>query len=115
MFGRVLGRWWLVIVLAFVAAAVGLGTFLPRVAVDASTNLLLDEHDPALTYYSQSRLLWPSDDEFAIVCCRRADWFAPESVALLRELQTDLVPSQAGKDSDVVFLQFLPKFDRWRP
>ncbi|MCE9634994.1 MAG: MMPL family transporter [Planctomycetes bacterium] len=87
---NVVGRTWLVIVVAFLAAAAALGSFLPRLGVDASTSILLDEHDPDLTYYSQSRLLWPSDDEFAIVCCRRTDWFTPESVALLRKVQTDL-------------------------
>ena len=90
MYRRLLDRGWLAIVLAFAAASVGLGMCLPGVTVDASTNLLLDEHDPDLTYYSRTRRLWPSDDEFAIVCCRRADWFTPESLEVLRGLEKDL-------------------------
>jgi predicted RND superfamily exporter protein len=90
MYRRLLERGWIVVVLVFAAAAGVLGTFLPP-TIDASTNLLLDEHDPDLTYYSRSRRQWPSDDEFAIVCCRRADWFTPESLAALRGIQTDLL------------------------
>ena len=93
MYRRLLEHGWLGVVLAFVAAAaVGtvLGVFRPGVTVDASTSLLLDERDPDLTYYSRSRRMWPSDDEFAIVCCRRADWFTPESLQVLRGLQTEL-------------------------
>src|SRR5437868_518261 len=94
MYRRFLERWWWAVVLVFAAASVGLGAFLPDVVVDASTNLLLDEHDPDLTYYSKSRRQWPSDDEFAIVCCRRADWFTPESLALLRGVQTDCLDAK---------------------
>jgi hypothetical protein len=90
MFRRILERGWPAILLAFAAAAAGLGSFLPRVGVDASTNILLDEHDPDLNYYSRSRRLWPSDDEFAIVCCPRADWFTAESLAVLKGIQSDL-------------------------
>ncbi len=90
MYRRLLDRGWLALVLAFAAATFALGTFLPRVTVDASTNLLLDEHDPDLTYYSRSRRLWPSDDEFAIVCCRRPDWFTGDSLGVLRGLEKDL-------------------------
>src|SRR5262245_52676505 len=90
MYRRMLDRGWLAIVLAIAAAVAALGAFLPRVTVDASTSLLLDEHDPDLTYYSRSRRLWPSDDEFAIVCCRRADWFTAESLAVLKGLRADL-------------------------
>src|SRR5437870_1813986 len=96
MFGRFLGRGWCAVVRVITAAAAGLGMVLPRVTVDASTNLLFVEHDPDLTYYSRSRRMWTSDDEFAIVCCRRADWFTPESLALLHEIDADL------KDADVV-------------
>jgi predicted RND superfamily exporter protein len=90
MYRRLLDRGWLAVVLAFAAGAVLLGLHLPRLTVDASTSLLLDEKDPDLTYYSRSRRLWPSDDEFAIVCCTRADWFTPESLAVLRAIQADL-------------------------
>jgi uncharacterized protein len=94
MFRKVLDRWWVVVVLAFAAAAGSLGLFLPRVTIDASTDLLLDKHDRELTYYSKSRRLWPSDDEFAIVCCRRPpsqpDWFTPQALALLRRIETDV-------------------------
>src|SRR5262245_32807045 len=90
MFRRLLERGWVVVLLVFSGSAAVLGTFLPQTTVDASTNLLLDEHDPDLNYYSKSRRQWPSDDEFAIVCCRRADWFTPESLKLLRGLADEL-------------------------
>ncbi len=90
MYRRLLDRGWLAVVLLFAAGVAGLGAFLPGLTVDASTNILLDGKDPDLTYYSRSRRLWPGDDEFAIVCARRADWFTPESLAVLRGLQDDL-------------------------
>ena len=90
MYRQLLDRGWLAIVLVFAAALAVFGAYLPRVTVDASTRLLLDEHDADLTYYSRSRRSWPSDDEFAIVCCRRADWFTPESLEVLRGVRTDL-------------------------
>ncbi len=90
MYRRLLERGWLAITLSFAAGLIGFGAFLPRVTVDASTNLLLDEHDPDLAYYSRSRRLWPGDDEFAMVCCRRPDWFTPESLAVLRGIEKDL-------------------------
>ncbi len=90
MYRQLLERGWLAIVLVFAAALAALGMYLPRVTVDASTNILLDEHDPDLTYYSRSRRMFPSDDEFAIVCCRRDDWFTQDSLAILRGIQADL-------------------------
>src|SRR5215471_12232645 len=90
MYRRLLERGWVVVVLVFAVLAGAMACYLPP-TIDASTNLLLDEHDPDLTYYSRSRRQWPSDDEFAIVCCRRAEWFTPESLAVLRDVQKDLL------------------------
>ena len=90
MYRRLIDRGWIAVLIAFGAALAALGRYLPGVTVDASTNILLDEHDPDLAYYSRSRRLWPSDDEFAIVCCRRADWFTKESLGVLRGLEKDL-------------------------
>jgi predicted RND superfamily exporter protein len=84
MYRRLLERGWILVVLAFAVLAGAFGWFVPKVTIDASTNLLLDDRDPDLIYYSKSRNLWPRDDEFAIVCCRRADWFTPESIEILR-------------------------------
>ena len=88
MFRAFLDRWGWAVVLVFAAATLGLGAFLPRVDVDASTNMLLDEKDPDLAYYTRSRRLWSNDDEFAIVCCRKADWFTPEALATLKQSGT---------------------------
>ena len=106
MYRRLLDRGWLAILLLFGVAVAGLGAFLPRVTVDASTNILLDQKDPDLTYYSRSRRNWPGDDEFAIVCARRADWFAPESLAALRGLQDDL--AKAPRVQRVLSLLSIP-------
>lgn len=111
MYRKFLERGWLWIVLGFAAASVALGAFLvrPGVTVDASTNLLLDERDPDLAYYAKSRRMWPSDDEFAIVCCRRADWFTPESLDLLRGIDKDLKdPTKVPNVKKVVSLLDIP-------
>ncbi len=109
MYRKLLERGWLIVVLLFATAAVVLGTYLPRVTVDASTDLLLDDNDPDLVYYSASRLMWPSDDEFAIVCCRRADWFTPESLSALRAVANDLAdPAQIPHVKKVVSILDIP-------
>ncbi|MCG3134311.1 MAG: hypothetical protein HMLKMBBP_01606 [Planctomycetes bacterium] len=90
MYRRLLDRGWAAILVAFLAAAAAMGWFLPRVTVDASTSMLLDEKDPDLAYYDDTRKLWTNDDEFAIVCCRRADWFTPRSIEVMKGIEAAL-------------------------
>jgi predicted RND superfamily exporter protein len=73
------------ILLAFLAAGAGAAWLLRGFAVEAGTDVLLDQADQDLAYYNQSRADWGSD-EYLIVCCRRNQgWFTVESIALLNE------------------------------
>ncbi len=85
MYRRLLERGSWAIVVLFLLAAGALGAFLPRFAVDAGTNVLLNEDDRDLEYYNVTRPDW-GYDEYAIFCVRREDWFTPDSAKLLAEL-----------------------------
>ena len=89
MYQKLLDRGAIPIILLFLAAAAAMGAFLPRFSVDAGTNALLNEDDRDLEYYNITRPTW-GYDEYAIVCARRADWFTPESLDLLKELTAEL-------------------------
>src|SRR5579862_8927942 len=80
---RVLVRGQIPVLLAFLAAAAWAGSKLPDFAVEAGTEVLLDQADPDLAYYNQTRADWGSD-EYVIVCCHRNEgWFTRESLTLL--------------------------------
>lgn len=82
---RTVARGWWLLILAFVAAAAWGAWLTPRVAVEASSDLLLDEHDGDLAYYNLSRAEWQTD-EYLVVCCHRAEgWFTPDALGLLLE------------------------------
>ncbi|MBI2930102.1 MAG: MMPL family transporter [Planctomycetes bacterium] len=84
-YGRSLLRGWWAILLAFAALAAWAGTLLPDFSVEAGTDVLLNEDDPDLAYYNESRADW-AYDEYVIVCCHRKEgWFSPEAMALLRD------------------------------
>ena len=71
------------LLLIFLAAAAWAGWKLPDFAVEAGTEVLLDQADPDLAYYNQTRADWGSD-EYVIVCCHRNEgWFTPASLDLL--------------------------------
>jgi predicted RND superfamily exporter protein len=74
------------ILLAFAAATVAGAWALRDFAVEAGTDVLLDQADQHLAFYNQTRADWDTD-EYVIVCCRRnAGWFTPDSLALLSEM-----------------------------
>jgi predicted RND superfamily exporter protein len=64
----------------------GAGAWLLRgFAVEAGTDVLLDQSDPNLAYYNQSRADWGTDD-YLIVCCHRNEgWFTRESIQVLSD------------------------------
>src|SRR5262245_5147431 len=74
------------ILLAFAAATAAGAWFLLDFAVDAGPDVLLNQADPNLAFYNQTRADWETD-EYVIVCCRRNEgWFTPDSLALLSEI-----------------------------
>jgi hypothetical protein len=101
-----LDRGWAPIALAFLIPAAALGAFLPRLDVDAGTNVLLNEDDPDLAYYNITRAEW-GYDEYAIVCARRADWFTPESQQLLTDF-TAAIKSGVPHVKSVATIQTVP-------
>ncbi len=112
MYRKIVGRWWAAPAAAFILPAAFLGAFIPRLNVDAGTNVLLDEKDEDLRFYNVSRPEW-GYDEYAIVCARRADWFAPESLEILAGLAED-IKSRVPHVASVTSILSVPLF-RNRP
>jgi uncharacterized protein len=85
-FQNVLIRGRIPILVGFLAAAGAAGWALRDFAVEAGTDVLLDQADRDLAFYNQTRADWETD-EYVIVCCRRNEgWFTPESLALLSDV-----------------------------
>jgi len=102
-FQALLRRGRIPILLAFLAAGGGAGWLLRDFAVEAGTDVLLDQADENLAYYNQSRVDWGSD-EYLIVCLRRNQgWITPESLALLREIVTQLRAAPHVKSTLSIF------------
>src|SRR5689334_2750961 len=73
------------ILLASLASAGAAAWLLRDFAVEAGTDVLLDQADKDLAYYNQSRADWESD-EYVILCLRRNEgWFTPASIDLVNE------------------------------
>ncbi|HZE99595.1 MAG TPA: MMPL family transporter [Planctomycetota bacterium] len=90
LYQRLLRAGQIPVLLAFLAAAAWAGLRLPDFAVEAGTDVLLDQADPDLAYYNQTRADWGSD-EYVIVCCHRKEgWFTPGSLALLAGFVRDI-------------------------
>src|SRR6185295_13305788 len=74
------------LLLAFFAATAAGAWALRDFAVEAGTDVLLDQADKDLAFYNQTRADWETD-EYVIVCCHRNDgWFTPDSMAVLSEM-----------------------------
>jgi hypothetical protein len=74
--------WWLCLILA-IGAAAWAGWMLPGFAVEAGSDVLLNEDDEDLAYYNRTRADWVSD-EYVIVCFHRKDgWFSKDALSLL--------------------------------
>jgi len=81
------GGW--AIVAALLGAAAYLGSRLPDLEIDAGTDVLLNDDDPDLAYYSITRPDW-GYDEYAIVCVTRDGWFTPDGLQALKALVKQL-------------------------
>ena len=85
-FQLVLTRGRIPILVGFLAAAGAAAWLLRDFAVEAGTDVLLDQADKDLAYYNQTRADWETD-EYVMVCARRNEgWFTPDSLALLSDM-----------------------------
>ncbi len=74
------------ILVGFLAASAGAAWLLRDFAVEAGTDVLLDQSDKDLAFYNQTRADWETD-EYVMVCSRRNEgWFTPDSLALLCDM-----------------------------
>ena len=73
------------LLVGFLIAGALAAWMLRNFSIEAGTDVLLNQADPELAYYTQTRADWQTD-EYVIVCCRRnSGWFTPESIGLLLE------------------------------
>ncbi|MCC6740303.1 MAG: MMPL family transporter [Planctomycetia bacterium] len=90
IFQRILERGWWAILAIFLAGAAWSGLLLPAFRIEFGSDVLLNEKDPDLGYYNQTRADW-GDDEYLIVCARRdGGWFTREGAETLCEFAKDL-------------------------
>lgn len=66
-----------------------LGLSVPDLRINANVDAFLEEDDPGIATYNEAREDWGTD-EFAIVCVSAGDWFTPEGMARLREIEEDV-------------------------
>lgn len=92
------------ILLAFLASAGAASWVLSRgFSVEAGTDVLLDQADPDLAYYNQTRADWGTD-EYLIVCLRRSDgWVSAESLKLLHQAVRRLGSAPHAKRTMSIF------------
>lgn len=81
---RLIQKGWAPILLFVLGVTLFAGYQLRDFLIDSGTSVLLDDGDPDLAYYNQSRVDWDYD-EYTIVCLHREEWFTPEGIALLNE------------------------------
>ncbi|MBI4564227.1 MAG: MMPL family transporter [Planctomycetes bacterium] len=72
------------IIAAFLALAGGSIYLIQDLSIEAGTDVLLDQSDPDLAYYHQTRVDWETTDEYVILGCTKNDWFTPDAVELLK-------------------------------
>ncbi len=84
MYQKLIRKGWAPILLLLLGITLFSGSQLRHFMIDSGTSVLLDDGDPDLAFYNQSRVDW-GYDEYTIVCLHREDWFTPEGIALLNE------------------------------
>lgn len=82
-------RGWPVFLLLFLGVGGYCGFRARHLTIDAGTNMLLNENDPDLYYYNQSRADWEYD-EYTILCVHREDWFTRAAIDDLKRLTDEL-------------------------
>ena len=97
-FQRLLQRGWWAVLLLFMAGAVWSGLLLPGFRVEFGTDVLLNERDPDLHYYNQTRAEW-GDDEYLVACAHREEgWFTKEGAELLCAFAQDMKRLPGARD-----------------
>ena len=89
MYHKLIRHGWIPILAIVLGTSLFLGYQLKDFLIDSGTSVLLDDGDPDLAYYNQSRVDW-GYDEYTIICLNREDWFTPEGVALLNKFTSAL-------------------------
>ena len=88
----ILERSWWLLLLVLVGGTLFFATAIPRLDINADTDAFLEEESAGVSAYYEAREDWGTD-EFAVLCVTADDWFTPEGVARLRDIEADLKKS----------------------
>lgn len=80
--------WWLVLLL-LLGSTVFFALALPRLNINSNTDAFLEEESVEVSTYYETREEWGTD-EFAVLCVTAENWFTPEGMARLQEIEADL-------------------------
>lgn len=81
-----LGLW---ILLGLLAAVIFFTIQIPKIDINANTDGFIEEESETVATYYETRGDWGTD-EFAAFCVTADDWFTPEGIARLKEINADL-------------------------
>ena len=90
IFRSIIERAWWLILLVLLGGGVYFATWIPKVEINAETDAFMEEDDPGLATYFETRGDW-GWDEYATVCVTAEDWFTPEGVARLEAMREDFL------------------------
>jgi len=105
---KLLAKAWWLILLAYAGATCWCFSHLSKFTVEAGTDVLLNEDDPDLAYYNETRTWWEYD-EYIIVCCsRKSGWFNREALERFNALCKDLQALPYTKTDGVTSITTIP-------
>lgn len=91
----------LVIVIVFLAISAGAATRLEDFRIEASSDSLVLEDDPAMAVYDRSRVTF-GNDETVYVTVTRDDLFTPEGIAYIRSLTATFAAIDGVASADAI-------------
>lgn len=89
LFRNIIARGWWLILLLLLGGAGFFAAHIPSLEINAETDAFMEEDDPGLSTYYETREDW-GWDEYAVVCVTADDWFSEEGVQRLRQIEADL-------------------------
>ena len=78
----------MILLVLFGAVAI-FGAAIPRLDLNSNTDAFIEEESPEVSAYYETREEWGTD-EFAVFCVTADDWFTPEGMRRLKEIEADL-------------------------
>jgi predicted RND superfamily exporter protein len=85
----ILERTWWLLLLIIIGGTLFFAAAIPRLDINANTDAFIEEESTGVSTYYEAREEWGTD-EFAVLCVTADDWFTPEGIVRLKDLESDL-------------------------